>query len=102
MGFKSKIQASYKIMSIEDAAFKGQHQKMIDDAADEMFKVKVAFENAKKKYEHVEEDNPAMDQEINRLEKEYVDAKKSYKNALETTLDDLKKDHAYEGWKANR
>lgn len=100
MGFRTKIEANYKIVS--SGAFKEQHQKAIDEAADEMFKAKVDLANATQQYSRVEVDNPKTEEKIEQLQKEYDDAKKAYKNALELTLDDLKAEKSYDNWKEQR
>lgn len=75
------------------------YQRMLDDVADALLEAEEDLKKAVDSYSDMENDDPAMEKKIERLELERDRAKKSYENALEVTLDDLRKESAYETWK---
>jgi len=75
------------------------YQRMLDDVADALLEAEEDLKKAVDSYSDMENDDPAMEKKIERLEVERDRAKKSYENALEVTLEDLRKESAYETWK---
>lgn len=78
------------------------YQRMLDDVADALLEAEEDLKKAVDSYSDMENDDPAMEKKIERLELERDRAKKSYENALEVTLEDLRKESAYETWKETR
>jgi len=99
VSFKSLVTSKYVIAS---DAYEQKRLERIEEAEKEVVKSQGLLKKAMDAYQHVKEDDPEKEKEIEDLEAEYEEAKDAYRRALETTIDDLKKDHAYDTWKENR
>ena len=98
MSFKSLVTSKYVIAA---NAYEQKRLEIIEDAAEDLAKVEDKLKKAQEYYQ-TEEDDPEKEKEIEDLEAEYDEAKEAYKKALETTIEDLKQDRAYDKWKENR
>jgi outer membrane protein TolC len=99
----NKIKDIYKVVAYDDLI-----EKKIHEAEIELAKVEKELDQKRKEYEQVinkdgtEDELVKLEQKIEDLEKDRDEAEKDYKSAMNLTVEDLQKEHAYERWKGSR